>query len=129
MRLCWAQAGLAAAGFLEMGSEMSGNLRHPMCGSRPQWSPSSLFSVPGALRWGLCTTVTATLLTAPHTPQLRRRLAERLCCSPPPSPALKANLCSCGALAAGRLSASQMERHRGSPPFPARLLQTSSPHL
>lgn len=63
------------------------------------------------------------------TPRLHGRLQEGLCCSPPPSSALKANLCSCGALAASRLSASQMERHGGSPPFPARLLQAAPPHL
>lgn len=66
---------------------------------------------------------------AARTPRLHGRLQEGLCCSPPPSSALKANLCSCGALAASRLSASQMERHGGSPPFPARLLQAAPPHL
>jgi len=120
---------LAAAAFPARGTQTRGNLRHPTCSARPLWCPSHCSC------WGLCTggSVPPTQLhssLAPHTPRLHRRLAGGgLCYSPPPSPGLKANLCSCRALAAGRLSVSQMERHGGSPPFPACLLQASSPDL
>lgn len=103
--------------------------------SIPRAAPDPCGTPPlAALCWGLSAGGSAPptqphSLLAPHTPRLCRRLAEGLCYSPPPSPALKANLCSCGALAGGRLSASQMERHGGSPPFPACLLQTFSPDL
>lgn len=59
---------LAAAGFPARGTETRGNLRHPTCGSRPLWCPSSQCSVPGALCWGLCTANAAALLAgSPHT--------------------------------------------------------------
>lgn len=61
---------------------------------------------------GSAANAAALLAVSPHTSALQEA-GEGLCCSPPPSPALKANLCSCGALAAGRLSASQMEKARG----------------
>lgn len=103
---------LAAAGFPERGTQTHGNLRHPTCGSRRLRCPSSCPG-PGAQRRGLRAANAAALLAvSPHTSALQEA-GEGPCCSPPPSPALKANLCSCGALAAGRLSASQMEKARG----------------
>lgn len=110
--LCREQADLAAAGFPEKGTQTHGNLRHPPCGSRPLPCPSSRPG-PGAQRRGLGAANAAALLAvSPHT-SAPQEAGEGLCRSPPPSPALKANLCSCGALAAGRLSASQMEKARG----------------
>lgn len=117
MCMCWEQAG-------------SGRSWLPLERHRSPKHPHVRLQTPVPLLLLPCAGGSAAALSSsPHTSGPQEAGGGAVCSSPPPSPALKVNLCSCGALAAGRLSASQMERHTGgSPPFPACLWQASSPH-
>lgn len=100
---------LAAAGFPAQATGSRGNLRHPMCGSRPLRRPSRVLT-PGAPRWGLCR------LPAHLVPQ-------EAVLSPPPFPGSKSRslfLRSPGCRPAVRRPDGTAPG--GSPAFPASLL-------